>query len=194
MNYASPIIDKYNAFVGVFVAIANHILGEYWTLFAAFLLLNLIDVITGWMRSRIIGNISSNKGYTGILKKVGYWLIIMVAFLMSSIFIDIGESIQVDLGLTSLLGWFVLATFIVNEIRSILENFVEAGFHVPTILIKGLEVAQNVLDSDGEIEIDTSNPDKDVYRLNLNCPVEDLSKKDRVIFKVNPDATVLKKR
>ena len=29
-----------------------------------------------------------------------------------------------------LLGWFVLASLLVNEIRSICENFVEAGFDV----------------------------------------------------------------
>lgn len=35
-----------------------------------------------------------------------------------------------------------------NEIRSILENFVEAGYNVPTILIKGLEVADKVVNQE----------------------------------------------
>ena len=38
-----------------------------------------------------------------------------------------------------MLGWFALASLIINEIRSILENFVEAGYNVPGILISGLE-------------------------------------------------------
>lgn len=51
----------------------------------------------------------------------------------------------IDLGITALLGWFVLASLIINEIRSILENLVEAGFNVPVILVKGLEVADKMV-------------------------------------------------
>ena len=40
-----------------------------------------------------------------------------------------------------LIGWFTLGMFIINEIRSILENLVEIGVDVPIWLIKGLEVA-----------------------------------------------------
>lgn len=72
----------------------------------------------------------------------------MVAFGASAVFIEIGKAIGIDLGITTLLGWFVLASLIINEIRSILENFVEAGYNVPTILVKGLEVADKVVNSD----------------------------------------------
>ena len=61
------------------------------------------------------------------LKKLGYWLMIMVAFGAGAVFIEIGNSIGIDLGITTLLGWFVLASLIVNEIRSICENFGGSG-------------------------------------------------------------------
>lgn len=95
---------------------------------------------------------NSVRGWKGVLKKLGYWLMIMVAFGASAIFIEIGKTIGVDLGITTLLGWFVLASLLINEIRSILENFVEAGFNVPIILIKGLEVADKVVNKDGDSE------------------------------------------
>ena len=95
---------------------------------------------------------NSVRGWKGVLKKLGYWLMIMVAFGASAIFIEIGKAIGVDLGITTLLGWFVLASLLINEIRSILENFVEAGFNVPIILIKGLEVADKVVNKDGDSE------------------------------------------
>lgn len=43
-----------------------------------------------------------------------------------------------------MVGWFTLATFIINEIRSILENLVILGVDVPSFLINGLEVASSV--------------------------------------------------
>lgn len=153
MNYAEVIIDSYNAIIGAITAVFSYIFGVHWFLFVAFLLLNVADWFTGWMKSRMAGKENSVKGWKGILKKLGYWVMIMVAFGMSSVFVEIGKSIGVDLGITTLLGWFVLASLLINELRSILENFVEAGFNVPVILIKGLEVADKVVnkeDAEGE--------------------------------------------
>lgn len=148
MNYAEPFIDGYNVIVGTVVAVLSYILGEHWILFVAFLLLNFADWITGWMKSRIAGKENSTAGWKGVLKKLGYWLMIMVAFGASAVFIEIGKTIGIDLGITTLLGWFVLASLLINEIRSIVENFVEAGFNVPRILITGLEVADKIVNKE----------------------------------------------
>lgn len=75
---------------------------------------------------------------------------ILVAFAMSTLFIEIGTVINIDLGVTTLLGWFVLASLAINEIRSILENLVEAGFNVPNVLINGLEVADKIINKENE--------------------------------------------
>ena len=150
MNYADAIIDGYNAIAGTVVAVLSYILGEHWILFVAFLLLNLADWITGWMKSRMAGKENSVKGWKGVLKKLGYWIMVMVAFGAGAVFIEIGKAIGVNLGITTLLGWFVLASLIINEIRSILENFVEAGYNVPAILTKGLQVADSIVNNDSE--------------------------------------------
>jgi toxin secretion/phage lysis holin len=152
MNYATPIIDTYNAVVGAVIAVLSYVLGEHWILFAAFLFLNIADWITGWMKSKIAGKENSMNGWKGVLKKLGYWLMIMVAFGSSAVFVEIGRTIHVDLGVTTMIGWFVLASLLINEIRSIVENFVEAGYKVPTILTKGLEVAEKKILDDGEDE------------------------------------------
>lgn len=144
------VIDAYNAIVGAIVAILSYVLGEHWILFAGFLLLNVADWITGWMKSRMMGRENSVAGWKGALKKLGYWLMIAVAFGSSAVFIEIGKVIGVDLGITTLLGWFVLASLLINEIRSIVENFVEAGFDVPVVLIKGLEVADKAINKESE--------------------------------------------
>lgn len=141
-------MDSYNAIVGSIVAVLSFVFGEHWILFAIFLLFNVADWITGWMKSRINNVENSSAGWKGVLKKLGYWLMILVAFAASAVFIEIGNTLGMDLGITTLLGYFVLASLLVNELRSILENFVEAGYNVPNVLIKGLEVADKVVNQE----------------------------------------------
>lgn len=146
LNY----MDSYNAIVGAIITVLSMVFGENWKLFTLFLLLNTVDWITGWMKSRFKKEESSTKGWQGVLKKLGYWLMILVAFVASYVFIDIGKVLGIDLGITTLLGWFVLASLIINEMRSIVENLVEAGYKVPKILTKGLEVANRVINQEDE--------------------------------------------
>lgn len=141
-------MDSYNAIVGSIVAVLSFVFGEHWILFAIFLLFNVADWITGWMKSRINNVENSSAGWKGVLKKLGYWLMILVAFAASAVFIEIGNTLGMDLGITTLLGYFVLASLLVNELRSILENFVEAGYDVPNVLVKGLEVADKVVNQE----------------------------------------------
>ena len=146
------VIDTYNAMVGAAVAVLSYILGEHWFLFVLFLLLNAIDWGTGWMKSRINNVENSKAGLKGVLKKLGYWLMIMVAFEASAAFVEVGKIINLDLGVTTLLGWFVLASLLVNEARSICENLVEMGVNVPTILVKGLQAANRVVNQEDDNE------------------------------------------
>lgn len=150
MNFLSTLnyMDTYNAIVGGIVACLTMVFGEHWILFAGFLLFNVIDFVTGVMKSKLANKENSVKGWQGVLKKLGYWIMILLAFVMSTLFIEVGKVINVDLGITTLLGWFVLASLAINEIRSILENLVEAGYNVPTILTKGLEVADKVVNQE----------------------------------------------
>ena len=141
LNY----IDSYNAIVGGIVTFLTMVLGEHWILFVLFLLFNVIDFITGWMKARMTKKENSIKGFKGVIKKLGYWLIILVSFSTSVLFIEIGEVLKIDLSITTMLGWFVLASLAINEIRSIIENIVECGYKVPQIVIKGLDIANKAI-------------------------------------------------
>ena len=140
------IINKANFLWGALVTMLSAIFGQFWYLFAAFLALNVVDYITGVTKSKITCKENSNKGWKGIAKKVGYWVVIAISFFMAVCFVDIGIKLGIDLGFLELVGWFTLATFIINEIRSILENLVIIGVDIPPFLIKGLEVASGLLD------------------------------------------------
>lgn len=145
-------IDRYNAVVGAVVTVMTAVFGVYWYVFAGYLLFNVLDWLTGWRKSRKLGKESSKAGLNGILKKIGYWVIILVAFLIPSLFIHLGhDMLGVDLEFLTLLGWFTLASLLVNEIRSILENLVECGCEVPDFLIKGLAVTEKLIHAGVEI-------------------------------------------
>lgn len=144
----TKIIDTYNAIVGAIITLCAALLGEHWYLFALFLLLNVVDWLTGWAKAYRKGTESSYVGLRGALKKLGYWAIILVAFEMAvclkSLCVDM---LGVQLEWITLIGWWVLASLFVNEARSILENLVEMGYQVPEFLIKGLAVTQKLIEA-----------------------------------------------
>lgn len=147
-NVSLKYMDALNALGGTIVAVLTAVFGTHWLLFVGFLALNVVDYITGVRKSRLTGKDNSAKGVRGVWKKLGYWLMVLVAFLASAIFIEIGKTLGIDLSVTTYIGWFTIASLIINELRSILENFVEAGDNVPSVLTKGLEVAENAINKE----------------------------------------------
>lgn len=141
-------IDKYNVIIGGIVAVSTAILGTYWYVFAGYLLCNVLDWITGWYKARKLHKESSRTGLHGILKKIGYWIIILVAFLLPDLLINLGKDLLgVNVDFLLLFGWFTLTCLLINEIRSILENLVECGYQVPEFLIRGLAVTEKLLNA-----------------------------------------------
>lgn len=188
MDYITPFTKEINNIFGVLIALPAMIFGKNWFLFAFFLGLNLCDFITGWIKFTQTKTENSTKGLKGVIKKFGYWVMIALSFGMSAFFIEIGRVLGVNLQITELLGFFVLGSLIINEIRSNLENLVEAGYNLPPILIKSLEVANKVVhEHDGSLELhlesDVDKPDR--YHINLDIPLEDLERKDEIRLKIN---------
>ena len=147
------ILNKINSLWGLTITLFSSLFGQFWYLFAAFMLLNIVDYITGIIKAKVYHTENSNKGLKGIIKKVGYWIVIALAFFIALSFENMGETIGLNLSFTRFLGWFTLATFIINEIRSILENLVILGVDVPPFITYGLEVASNAIEKrEGDIK------------------------------------------
>lgn len=143
--------DKVNVIYGVIATMGVALFGKYWFLFFGFLVLNAVDYITGYCKARFYKkNESSAVGAKGIFKKVWYWVVIGLAFFISNCFVTMGGVIGVRLEFVLLFGWFTLATYLINEIRSILENLVEMNVKVPQFLIAGLDITQKLLDTKTE--------------------------------------------
>jgi toxin secretion/phage lysis holin len=145
-------VNKYNSIVGSIVLILTALFGKFWFLFAAYLLLNVIDWVSGWSKARMLKQESSKKGLKGIIKKVWYWVLILISFVTADIFIMLGnELLHIDLNYLVLIGWWTLACLLVNELRSITENLVELGVNVPEIFIKGLAITDKLINSQSPI-------------------------------------------
>lgn len=143
--------DTYNLAMGTIVSIMTAVFGIYWYIFAAYLVFNILDWLTGWYRSRRKKTESSSAGLRGIIKKLGYWVMIAVAFLMSDVFVHLGDDLlHINLDFLLMIGWFTLACLMVNEVRSILENLVECGYEVPAVLVNGLRVADEMINKESE--------------------------------------------
>ena len=132
-----------SAIISFFVTI----FGKYYFIFISYLIFNILDWITGLTKAIKLKKVSSCKGVNGLLKKVSYWIVIGIAFSFSSMFVIIGnEILNINLSIMYLIGWFTFALLIINEVISILENLIALNVKVPNILIKSLEITQNILD------------------------------------------------
>lgn len=148
MKEIDNVVDTYNMAVGAVIAVMTAIFGVYWYIFAAFLLFNVLDWLTGWYKARKLKQESSSTGLKGIIKKLGYWVIVAVAFSVPYVFVRMGNDLlHIDLSFLTMLGWFTLACLLINEVRSILENLVESGYAIPAILIKGLAVTEKLINA-----------------------------------------------
>lgn len=141
------------------LSIIVRVFGDFWYIFILYMIFNILDWITGSLKAIKLKNVSSYLGVKGLIKKLGYWIVIGIAFSISCIFVIIGKKIlSVNLSFMYSLGWFTFAILLVNEVISILENLVALKIKVPNILIRSLKVTDNILDnvSDKILDQDTS--------------------------------------
>ena len=146
MEEILKIFNKINSAISVIFVTLNTVLGTEWVLFAGYLILNILDYITGVVKAIVKKVENSNKGIIGIVKKVCYWILIVVAFLISYLLMELCSKLNINLDFIIFFGWFTLACLIINETRSIIENLTEIGIKVPKFLKSGLKVYQDILD------------------------------------------------
>lgn len=103
-----------------------------------FLLIAMVaDFVTGIIRSAILGKLSSEYGYKGILKKLGILILVCVSVLIDNLTLGNG-----------ILRTLVIYYFIANECLSIIENLGESGVPIPKKLKNAILVFQK--ENDGE--------------------------------------------
>ena len=100
-----------------------YILTGYDTLFKALLIFIVLDYLSGVMRAIYTKKLSSKIGAKGIIKKIGYIVLIVVVEILDILLKDNGY-----------LRNIIIYMFIANEGISILENWSAMGIKVPDII------------------------------------------------------------
>ena len=109
MNKFIRNIDKVYSIILSILTIA---MDKHWILFMVLLLLNVLDTLTGWIKSRINNKENSMAGLKGIAKKVAQWILVLLSFIIPVCFEELGKIIHIDLAILTFLGWYVLISLI----------------------------------------------------------------------------------
>lgn len=138
------LIDGIKSAAGIAVAFMTALFGQYWFLFAGLFVFNIIDLLTRWYCCKF--NKAETTVIKEIIKKIGYWIVIAMAFYIAFVFKNIGNILGIDLSFSVGLGWLVLAGYLINEMRSVLENAVKLGWDAPKLLLKVVRKADDAID------------------------------------------------
>ena len=131
-------------------------LGILFPVFGILFLLMVLDYFTGMMASKTEAlnhpnnkkyGWSSKKGAIGIIKKVGYLCVIVVAMVVDFILLKLAYQLGVEVHGKAYFGLLVAVWYILNEMLSIIENTGRMGANVPDWLSKYIAVLKGKIDS-----------------------------------------------
>lgn len=99
----------------------------------------IIDYLSGMSVAWSEGTLSSKVGAKGIVKKVGYMALIVVAMGVDYLIYSGIAAANIEVGYNMWFGLLVAVWLIINEMISILENLSKVGVPVPKFLITVIE-------------------------------------------------------
>ena len=113
---------------------------RYWVLLLPLILMSA-DIVTGWIQATINGTWDSTKMRTGLFRKSGEMLVIILAWAIS-----IAINIPADIA-----AWIAIYICIM-EVISVCENLDQAGVPMPVWITRKLKKVAQDLSSDDEEE------------------------------------------
>lgn len=123
---------------------------RYWVLLLPLILMTA-DIVTGWIQATINGTWDSTKMRTGLFRKSGEMLVIVIAYVIS-----VAIALPVDIP-----AWIAIY-IIIMEIISVCENLDQAGVPMPVWITRRLKkVAKDLSDGDEDDDPDAKYWDDD---------------------------------
>ena len=103
----------------------------------------IIDYLSGMSAAWVHGDLSSRVGAKGIVKKVGYMALIVVAMGVDYLIYSGIAAANITVNYNMWFGLLVAVWLIINEMISILENLSKLGVPIPDFLTKIIKRLKN---------------------------------------------------
>lgn len=121
-----------NFLTGSVLTTITYFLGGWDLALQTLLLVIVLDYVTGVLRAIFDKKLNSEIGVRGIIKKVGYLIIVAISVMLDDI-----------AGNTGAIRTIVIYFFVANEGISLVENWAGMGLPVPKVVIDTLEQLKN---------------------------------------------------
>jgi toxin secretion/phage lysis holin len=142
------------AAMGAYISTKLGILGPWLLIYLGAM---TVDYVTGMLSAAYRGlsspeeGLNSRIGIKGILKKIGYCILVVVAIMLDWVIINSTPYIGLDL--IKFKGWIAIIIMIwlfINECISILENLAKMNLNIPQFLLSILKTAKNRIEEDNQ--------------------------------------------
>ncbi|HPF82605.1 MAG TPA: phage holin family protein [Bacilli bacterium] len=108
---------------------------------------NIIDIITGLLKSLHINeNITFKKLIWGLIKKFSMYLLIIIGYIIDIIIIYTVENFNIAITNQNIFESLITIWLILDELLSILKNFMILEVPMPNFLIKIVKKLKNKID------------------------------------------------
>jgi len=124
LSYIDSILVKGGVVIG---AITSFLFGTWQEYLTILIVMQAIDLVTGFFNAKNKYELSSSQMYKGLMKKFAVWLVVIIAHMIDLILFD-NHVVQAA----------VAFGYIANEALSAVENLGEMGILVPESVVKYL--------------------------------------------------------
>lgn len=140
-------------------------LGIVGPMLGALIILMILDYATGVGASAYEkyshpdnpdAGLSSKRGLRGIIKKLGYVVVIAVALILDWIISKVLTDFGIAANIQAYFGMLTTCWLILNEMLSILENAVRMEVNLPSFLVKAVTFLKSKVDVKGEEKIEAT--------------------------------------
>jgi len=134
---------------GIFSLISSlliYLYGSITSVVIIFAFFMASDYLTGLLVAFKTKKYTSKIAVWGIVKKVLYLNVILIAFLLDYALIEITQQLKITFGFSGLFGILTTAFLIGNEGISLYNNWKKLGLFIPIFFRKPLDFLQNLTD------------------------------------------------
>lgn len=138
---------------GVLAAAGSAIIAYFHIMLIPLIMLLIVmiaDYISGMIKAWMNAELSSKIGIKGIVKKLCYSLVVIVASCVDWLIVTGLTAIGTEIKRTYYFGILVTIWLIINELISILENLSQIGVPLPGFLSKIVKRLKSSVEKEGE--------------------------------------------